>query len=393
MGGHSDQALLQTHAFSLWCDQPAIVDAFKLLVSRIDKVRTAIYSAHYHLVEDTLSMHERRYMSEEPKKLPLLASMMKRSRLPWFWTTVILSTTLLLFFIIAALLDGALNKLADWNSWRWFLASVVTIIYVLSIYPFTNRLWERAVQTFLQLLSKDNSEILARIHLPNRRWEWVSVLLGIAFWLAVVRPWLAIDQWLSVYESITSLLMLSILSWIIYYGITSTRRLNILSRQQLNLDIFNTTLVPVARYSMGITFAFIGGISLSLLFQSIESLLTWQTITIYAILVCVTILLFFLSMWSTHNVMAGAKRREYQLAKSRLEEVTRELRDNTEKGLQEGTEKLYSAVAAWGIYERRVREAPEWPYNATILRRLFASIFVPFIVYLIKILFNLRIGL
>ena len=144
---------------------------------------------------------------------------------------------------------------------------------------------------------------------------------------------------------------------------------------------------------MGIALAFIGGISLSLVFQSIESLLAWQSITIYSILVCATILLFFLSMWSTHNVMAGAKRREHDLAQEHLEKVTRELREATVQDRPEEMNRLYSAMAAWGIYERHVRETPEWPYNANILRRLSVSVLIPGIVYLIKVLLNMRIGL
>ena len=187
--------------------------------------------------------------------------------------------------------------------------------------------------------------------------------------------------------------MIIMLAWIIYNGIASSRLLNKVCRLPMTLDIFNTGLVPVARYSMGITFAFIGGISISLIFQSFESLLVWPNITIYAILVCVTIALFFFSMWSTHNLMARNKRREYDLAQYNLEEVTNELKQATLKGKLEGIEKLYSAVAAWGIYERRVREAPEWPYNPNILRRLFVSVFIPCIVYLTKILFNIRMRL
>ena len=91
--------------------------------------------------------------------------------------------------------------------------------------------------------------------------------------------------------------------------------------------------------------------------------------------------------------MAGVKRREHDLARNHLEEVTRELREAAVKRKLEEMDRLYSAVAAWGIYERRVREVPDWPYNATILRRLSVSVLIPCIVYLLKVAFNLRIGL
>ena len=332
-------------------------------------------------------------MAEDRQELPLLDTLIERSRLPWRWVTAIVAAILLLSLILATLLDGAFSELSNWEFWRNFLDAPAAVIYILSIYPFVQRLWEKALQAFQPLLSQEDGDLIVIAQALTRRWEWVAILLGGVFWLCMERPWLWVDQWLDVYASVADLFMFTLLGWIIYSGIAGARRLNILSRRHLNLDIFNTELVPVARYSMGITLVFIGGISLSLVFQSIDNLLEWQSITIYSILVCVTVLLFFLSMWSTHNIMAGAKRREHDLARNHLEEATRELREAAVQGRSEGIDRLYSAVAAWGIYERRVREAPEWPYNATILRRLSVSVLIPCIVYLIKILFNVRLGL
>jgi hypothetical protein len=332
-------------------------------------------------------------MAEEPHTLPLFEELIKRSRLPWRWVTAITAVVLLLFLVLVACLDGIFSNLSDWEFWRAFLGPPVIIVYILLIYPFMQRLGERAVQAFQPLLAPEEGEKTSIIAAPSRRWEWTAILLGLAFWLGLERPWLWVDQWLDVYASVTTLLMFVLLSWLIYNGLSGTRVINKLSRQHLNIDIFDTGLVPVARYSMGITFAFIGGISLSLVFQSIENLLAWQSITIYSILVCVTVLLFFLSMWSTHNVMLGVKKRELALIETQLEGATRELKEAAVQDRSEGIDRLYSAVAAWGIYERRIREAPEWPYNASILRRFSVSVLIPGIVYLIKILFNLGISL
>ncbi|UCB42827.1 MAG: hypothetical protein JSV77_10330 [Dehalococcoidales bacterium] len=332
-------------------------------------------------------------MVKESPTLPLLEELIKRSRLPWRWAIIIVAVVWLLFLILVTYLDGAFSSLSEWEFWRIFLGSPVIIIYILIVYPFMQRLGERAVQAFQSLLPIEDDEAAVATPAPNRRWEWTAIFLGLAFWLGLERPWLWVDQWLDFYASVTTLSMFVLLSWLIYNGLSGTRFINKLSRQHLKIEIFDTELVPVARYSMGITFAFIGGISLSLIFQSIESLLAWQSIVTYSILVSVTVLLFFLSMWSTHNIMAGAKKRELDLAQIHLEEATRELREAAVEGRSEGIDRLYSAVAAWGIYERRVREAPEWPYNASILRRLSVSVLIPGIVYLIKILNNLGLGL
>ena len=122
----------------------------------------------------------------------------------------------------------------------------------------------------------------------------------------------------------------------------------------------------------------------SVAFQTTDNLMHWQTIVIYAVLISVTILIFFISLWGTHVAMARAKRSELSLARRQLGGALRELKEKTACGPEEGIDKLHSAVAAWGTYERSVREAPEWPYNANVLLRLGASALLPAIVYLLK---------
>jgi len=115
----------------------------------------------------------------------------------------------------------------------------------------------------------------------------------------------------------------------------------------------------------------------------------WNNIVIYAVLVCATVLIFFMSMWSTHNAMSRVKRGELSMVRKQLAEASRELKELTTEGQLKGMEGLSSAIAGWVTYERRVQEAPAWPFNASIIRRLMASVLVPAIVYLIKILSGL----
>jgi hypothetical protein len=163
--------------------------------------------------------------------------------------------------------------------------------------------------------------------------------------------------------------------------------LNRLSRQHLNLDIFDTgMLTPVARSSLGLSLAFIGGISLSLVFQIQEDLLMWNNITVWVVLVCFTVLLFFLSMWSTHSTMTKAKRRELDLVQKHLNMVSRELKKRAADDSLKGTVELSSTITAWVTYEKRVKETPSWPFNAGIIRSLAMSVLIPAVVYLLKII-------
>jgi hypothetical protein len=336
-------------------------------------------------------------MAEESHTYPLLEEFVKRLRLPWYGATAVVAAFLLLLLILAAFLDGVLTHQFEWTFWRTGLQSPVIIIYIFAIYPVMMRLWNRAIQAYLSLLRLEESarnKLMAELLTPNRRWEWIAVLLGVVFTLGISQPWVWVDQWLDGYVTLTGMVMFSMLGWLIYNGLKNTRHLAWLNRQQLELDIFDTgSLSPVAHWSLGISLAFLGGISISVVFQPLESLLEWQSIIIYSILVSVTVLIFFISMWGTHSAMARIKRRELAIARKNLLEASHELKEQTVLDPMEGMERLYSAVAAWGVYEGKVREAREWPYNATIIRRLLISVLSPIAVYLIKVLSGLRLGL
>jgi len=77
--------------------------------------------------------------------------------------------------------------------------------------------------------------------------------------------------------------------------------------------------------------------------------------------------------------------------REKKKKAIRRLRESSDNEKTEELRDLHSAVAAWGTYERHVREAREWPFNAVILRRLAASTLVPAIVYLLKVFLGIRL--
>jgi hypothetical protein len=337
---------------------------------------------------------------KEPRADNLLQALMRQSRLPWYWTTAVIAAVLVLLLVLAAYLDGDFSQLAAWGFWQGLLDSPVLIIYILVVYPFMWRLWEHAVRTFQPLLSNDDDSKRTRVEVPvpNRRWEWIALFIGAAFVLLLSQPWTwglsSGELWRQVYEIVTFALLFGLLAWLVYSGLASTRYIARLSHQELKLNIFEPGLLaPVAHWSLGTSLAFIGGISLSLVFQTRESLLMWQGITIYAVLLAATVLLFFMSMWSTHKAMARAKRRELELAQEHLTAAYRELKERVTQNRMEGVEKLYTTLTAWSTYERQSKEAPTWPFNASIIRRLAASGLLPGLVYLLRFLFGSRLGI
>ena len=53
----------------------------------------------------------------------------------------------------------------------------------------------------------------------------------------------------------------------------------------------------------------------------------------------------------------------------------------------------YVLVVVLGLYEQQVLEAPTWPFNPTIVGRVFASAVAPLGVYVLKVAFGVAGGL
>jgi len=326
----------------------------------------------------------------------LLVVLMRRLRIPWRWATVVVAGILFSLLILAGYLDGDFSQQSIGGFWRVGLQGPVLIVYILVVYPFVFRLWKPAVEAFRPLVSMSENQfnrLSTEITTVNRRREWIAVFIGMILFLVIQRIWLGyVDQWIEVYQIATELILFGIMSWLIYSSIKGSRNIARLGKQNLKIDIFDTKLLsPVARQSLANSLVFIGGISLAMLFETQETLIEWQSVVIYSILVLSTIIIFYISMWSIHRIMARVKSYELEKKKKYMADMSRKLKEWTTKGRLEGMEELSSSVAGWAAYERRVKEAQEWPFNARIIRRLFASVLAPVSVYIIKIFSTLGI--
>ncbi len=87
--------------------------------------------------------------------------------------------------------------------------------------------------------------------------------------------------------------------------------------------------------------------------------------------------------------MAETKNRKLDMARKHLAVVSRELEERIEQDSPIGAEELSSTITSWATYQRLVKDAPTWPFNASIIRKLVMSTMVPAVVYLIKILAGL----
>jgi len=274
--------------------------------------------------------------------------------------------------------------------------SPTIIIYIVMVSPIINGYWNRAVNTLLPLIKENKlKEKLITDLTKNDRWrESSAALVAIGAIVAISHDWEGWpDGWFEWYRLITQFTMIGLLGWLVYTGLRGVRNLTRLTRSIQDLDIFNLELLsPVASWSLGVSLAFIGGITISLIFVPYDSLLNAISISVYSFLIFTIILIFFSSMLSTHNAILRVKQRELNAAQEKLSIAFRKMRRSSPRGAEETDKTVFTEVAAWGTYEANVRNIHDWPYTASILRQLLASLISPAIVYLIKVAFGVQFG-
>jgi len=293
-----------------------------------------------------------------------------------------------------AFLDGALASLLEWSAVGPTVLYIIFPVYILVVYPFMLRSREQAVLAFKPLLSLEDdafNKVAENISKPNRRGEWTAIFLGISvlggvFFQPWTMDWASGYFWMTVYYVITGTIGMGLMGWLVYDTLIGIVRVSRLSRQDIKLDILDTEmLAPVARWSLGISLVFVGLIILGTTAMW-EIMLDWRTITGFVTTICVTLLIFFLSMWSAHRAMNEAKKSKLDTIRRHMSVVSGEVDERMALDQFSGTQELSSSITVLVSYQRLVQEAPTWPFNASIVRRLFVSILTPGVVYLLKIL-------
>lgn len=304
---------------------------------------------------------------------------------------VALALALALLLALAAYAQGASGQRAGSGFWMLGLNPVITV-YILVVHPFMYRRLKRAMHSLEALVPQAGGA--DRPSRASRGGEWGAMLLGTLAGLAVARRTPGAEGWLRLYSEATSALMFALLAAVIYSSIMRSRRLAARSRAGLELNVFDGHLLtPFAQWGQSLSLVFVGGISLSLLFQSYRSLRSMEGMIVYGSLVIVALTLFFMSMWSIHVALARAQDKE-------LARVRRDLAAAREALLRHrfcepagAVQDAYLPVVVLGVYERQVLDASTWPFDPTIVGRVFASAVAPLGVYLLKLAFGMGGGL
>jgi hypothetical protein len=269
-----------------------------------------------------------------------------------------------------------------WGLWKMGLEPAV-IIYIFGIYPSLHRRWTLAIDALRPLT--DRPELVEQAHAVNRRGEWTALLLGAAFSVWVT-PWQFDARWLLLYVFASNIVMFGLMALTIYDCLVRTRRLTRVVRSGLQLDLFDRrSFTPLARWGQSVSLTFVGGTCLSLLFQSYETLYTVQSLVIYSIMVVVSLTLFITSIWSIHDALVAAQRRELAVVHQHWSRARSELKRKLAEDAVGDAAGLYEPIVVLGAYESQLLAASTWPFNPKIVKELVASLVAPILIYGLKI--------
>jgi hypothetical protein len=298
-----------------------------------------------------------------------------------FAAVVVLLLALLL--ATAVFSQGGVAMVGPRGLWKMGLEPTL-IVYILGIYPWLQRRYAQVIDALRPLSSQP--EIADEVYAANRRGELIALFLGAAFSLWVTSSWRIEGTWIRLYLVTANIVLFSLMALAIYDGLARTRRLTRMVRAGLQLDLFDRQLLaPMARWGQTVALTFVGGICLSLIFQSYETLHSVRSLVIYSILIVVSLTLFFTSVWSIHEALVAAQQRELAVVHQHWLLARSELKRKLAEGGQDDIAGLYNPMVVLGAYESQVLAASTWPFNPKIVKEVLASLVAPFLIYGLKI--------
>jgi hypothetical protein len=255
-----------------------------------------------------------------------------------------------------------------------------------------------AIRAFRPLVPLDDDSfhrLVAEASLFNRRREWTALSIGAGAMLLIIGVSLGQEPmegfaWVLALSALPApILAGGLLGLVINASISDSKLFTELSRHPLNVSVFDLgSLEPIARWSLGTTLIFIGGITLANLFLPRAAFLDTRALTFNLIInipiALAAVVMFFHNMRTVHGDMVEAKQRELKMVRDNLLALSQALRERTAKGQIEDTQTLLSSIKTWTAHEEWVRGLPEWPYTTAIKRNLVLSLFLPGVVGILR---------
>jgi hypothetical protein len=303
------------------------------------------------------------------------------------WVVMLVSMLLLLLPFVIAYLDGELDYILQQGFWRVLVLPPAIIIYIWLVSPLISRAGMdviRVLQPYTSLDEESFASVVNSASYIRPLYEVLILCVGIILGILSAQASGFNQQapLVKVYWLVFASLMNAILLWTIFISIASTRVNAALHRHLTRIDLFDQTpFEVVGRQSLLLALVFVGGMTISMLLSfRVENFASPSAWLSSLFMILVTGLIFFLSMYPTHNILAQVKKKELASVRKRIQDICRELVRRIDENQLVG--ELPTQVNTLAIYEQRLLVVRTWPYNTSMLRTLFLSVSVPLITML-----------
>lgn len=261
---------------------------------------------------------------------------------------------------------------ADSSAWPAALFFCAILSYITPIFHYVTRRTEQAFDELTPQLSAD-AETLRRwragISCKSARWVVRTTVLGVGLWL--LQSWLLTGGFVGILQALTSnseSLVMALAPLPVWLFMTcalnalidNARLFRVLS-SRIRVDLLDTsTLNPFGRMAVASTLVVIGAQALFPIMWLGASTDPWTTIPGLLLTGLPLAYLFAAPTWPVHRALHNAKKHELQ----RLRTQIRQLRQGNPDATADPT------LCALLIYRREIVEAPEWPFDISIVARL-----------------------
>lgn len=315
------------------------------------------------------------------RKSIIARGILRLYRLP-YWLLIAGAVLFLALPFLFALVRGELSAVMTSGLWRTLLVEPLIALYIIILLPIMARTDYAIISSMRPVVLLDDAAYTRTVleaEKPHNVLEILAFGAGLAFGTLAERPeyWRPEFAAYYPYGLLTAMLMYGLLAWIIVGSLFGTRLSGVLLRQPLRVDIFDLApFEPIGRQSLMLSFSFVVGTTLSLIFAvSFENLLLLPNLIVYSVLLGVTVAVFFLNMQPTHRVLAEVKAEERADAEQHISGLYRRLQQAAKAGHDAPT--VAAELSTWLAMEQRLKLARTWPYNTEMLRTLAVSVLTP----------------
>ncbi|MBI3942573.1 MAG: hypothetical protein HY326_06120 [Chloroflexi bacterium] len=337
-----------------------------------------------------------------PQNPPWPHKLIARMPLPFPAGVLILGLALTGALALGAYLDGSWSEFVR-NRAFFVTRPVILIIYLLIATRYASLGIHQALLDLRPVVAVSDAEYQALITIPAGWRDLLPVVIGIALGLTLgpalqggpLRPLFQSESAGAALQGgpgRTGLLSIVIenmvqamvgigMAWLAFWTIQQGLLVSRLHRYPFNLNIFDPEpLLPVYLIARNIFLVFIGLSTLTLLLSMDprgQISLRLDRLAVNLVFLILALGILFLIMWQTHRKMVRAKKQELSRLRASLMETYQELQRRKEQGALAEMEELSDMISAFLSYEKRIEEAPVWPFSTGVMRQVAFSTAAP----------------